>query len=57
MCFVLSGQVDQERYSSFGLTPEANLDDEDGVPTSFAATELNDTIGTTIAELVSEAAS
>lgn len=40
VCFFRSGQVDKERYSTFGFTPEAKLDEGDGLwATSFALTE------------------
>ena len=43
VCFFRSGHVDKERYSTFGFTPEANLDDDSGLwPTSYAVTELTD---------------
>ena len=58
VCFFPNGHVDKERYSSFGFTPEVNLDDEDGVwPASFAVTDLNDEPETTITELVEKAVS
>ena len=31
VCFFRSGDVDKERYSTFGFTPEAHLDDDAGV--------------------------
>ncbi|MBS3941775.1 MAG: DUF1801 domain-containing protein [Actinobacteria bacterium] len=43
VCFFRSGQVDKERYSTFGFSAEANLDDDTGIwPTSYALTELTD---------------
>jgi hypothetical protein len=37
MCFFRSGQADGERYSTFGVSQEANLDDSSGTwPTSYA---------------------
>ncbi len=56
VCFFRSGQADGERYSTFGFTPEARLDDEAGLwATSFAVTELTDAAAHTIAELVRRA--
>ena len=41
VCFFRSGDVDKERYSTFGFTPEAHLDDDAGVwATSFAVSGL-----------------
>lgn len=43
VCFFRSGQVDKERYSTFGFSAEANLDDDTGIwPTSYALAELTD---------------
>ncbi len=43
VCFFRSGQVDKERYSTFGFSVEANLDEDDGMwPTSYALTELTE---------------
>ncbi|MDA2807593.1 DUF1801 domain-containing protein [Nocardiopsis suaedae] len=40
VCFFRSGQVDKERYSAFGFTPEAGLDEPGGMwPTAYALTE------------------
>lgn len=56
VCFFRSGQVDKERYSTFGLTAEANIDDDSGLwPTSYAVTELNDKTEEVIAALVRRA--
>lgn len=56
VCFFRSGTDDKERYSTFGLTPEAKLDDPDGLwATSFAVTELTDAAEKAIAELVARA--
>lgn len=58
VCFFRSGQADKERYSSFGFSTEANLDDADGIwPTSFALTELTEAGEATIRELVKKAVS
>lgn len=56
MCFFRSGADDEERYSTFGFTPEARLDDGGLWPTSFALTELSTQSERTIAELVRRAA-
>ncbi|ASO20482.1 uncharacterized protein YdhG (YjbR/CyaY superfamily) [Actinoalloteichus hoggarensis] len=56
VCFFRSGDVDKERYSTFGFTPEARLDGGDGLwPTSYAVTELSDAAEKTITELVRRA--
>ncbi|CAM3696518.1 DUF1801 domain-containing protein [Kibdelosporangium persicum] len=58
VCFFRSGHVDKERYSTFGFTTEANLDDDSGLwPTSYAVTELSDKAEKTIAILVKKAVS
>jgi uncharacterized protein YdhG (YjbR/CyaY superfamily) len=53
--FFRSGQADKERYSTFGFTPEAQLDEGGLWPTSFALTGLDDAAEATIAELVKRA--
>ncbi|WP_369371816.1 hypothetical protein AB1046_00440 [Promicromonospora sp. Populi] len=46
VCFFRSGQMDKERYSTFGFSAEANLDDASGLwPTSYALTGLDDKDG------------
>ncbi len=58
LCFFRSGKVDKERYSSFGFTTEANLDDSSGLwPTSYAVTELTEKAEEMIAALVKRAVS
>ncbi|WP_405615702.1 DUF1801 domain-containing protein [Streptomyces sp. NBC_01511] len=58
VCFFRSGHVDKERYSTFGFTPEANLDDDSGLwPTSYAVTELSDRAEKAITALVKKAVS
>jgi uncharacterized protein YdhG (YjbR/CyaY superfamily) len=58
VCFFRSGQVDNERYSSFGFSTEANLDDDSGIwPTSYALTELTEAGEKMITELVKRALS
>ena len=56
VCFFRSGHDDKERYSTFGFTPEAGLDNGGLWPTSFAVTELNDEAERTVAALVAKAA-
>lgn len=56
VCFFRSGAGDKERYSTFGFTPAANLDDSSGLwPTSYAVTELGDKAEKAIAALVRKA--
>ncbi|MVA75185.1 DUF1801 domain-containing protein [Auraticoccus sp. F435] len=56
VCFFRSGQVDKERYSTFGFTPEARLDEAGGLwATSYAVTELGAEAEAAIAELVRRA--
>ncbi|BCJ70304.1 DUF1801 domain-containing protein [Polymorphospora rubra] len=56
VCFFRSGHGDKERYSTFGFTPEANLDDGSGLwPTSYAVTGLSDRAEEAIAALVRKA--
>lgn len=58
VCFFRSGQVDKERYSTFGFSTEANLDDDSSIwPTSYALTELSEAGEKTIIELVKKAVS
>ncbi|MFI6803265.1 iron chaperone [Streptosporangium canum] len=58
VCFFRSGHVDKERYSSFGFSVQANLDDDDGMwPTSYALTELSEAGEATIRDLVKKAVS
>ncbi len=58
VCFFRSGHVDKERYSTFGFTTEADLDDDSGLwATSFAVTELSDKAEKTITTLVKQAVS
>lgn len=53
VCFFRSGAGDGERYSTFGFTPHAELDDASGVwATSFAVRELTADAERTIIELV-----
>ena len=56
VCFFRSGQVDRERYSSFGFTTEANLDDPGGLwPTSYAVSGLTEKAEEAMAALVRQA--
>lgn len=56
VCFFRSGGVDKERYSTFGFTPEAALDDAGGLwATSFAVSGLGPEAEKTIARLVEQA--
>jgi len=57
VCFFRSGQMDKERYSSFGFSQHANLDDASGLwPTAFALTDhLTDEAWDALAELVANA--
>ncbi len=58
VCFFRSGQGDKARYSTFGFSTEANLDDDSGLwPTSYALSELTEAAEKTIAELVAKALS
>lgn len=57
VCFFRSGDTDKERYSTFGFTPWANLDDSGFWPTSFAVTELGDEAEKTITALIRKAVS
>ena len=56
VCFFRSGDVDKERYSTFGFTPEAHLDDGGLWPTSFAVTALTAEDEATLTALVERAA-
>ncbi len=53
VCFFRSGQGDGERYSTFGFTPHARLDDPSGLwPTSYAVGELGAEAEKTLRALV-----
>ena len=57
VCFFRSGDVDKERYSTFGFTTEAALDEDAGVwPTSFAVSRLTPEAEATITALVARVA-
>ncbi|MFI6510918.1 DUF1801 domain-containing protein [Streptosporangium sp. NPDC050855] len=55
VCFFRSGQVDKERYSSFGFTAEADLDDDGMWPTAYALTELSEAGEAALGRLVTKA--
>lgn len=58
VCFFRSGQGDKQRYSTFGFTPEAKLDEDHGLwATSFALTELSEQAETVIERLLRSAVS
>ncbi|MFD4267269.1 DUF1801 domain-containing protein [Rhodococcus sp. NPDC058481] len=56
VCFFRSGQMDKERYSTFGFSAQANLDDASGLwPTSYALAEPTEDAWERLAELVEQA--
>jgi uncharacterized protein YdhG (YjbR/CyaY superfamily) len=56
VCFFRSGQMDKERYSTFGFSVGASLDDDSGLwPTSYALTELSDEAEKTLTALIQRA--
>lgn len=57
LCFFTPASKFKERYSSFGFNAEANLDDGNMWPTSFAVTKLTKADEKRIAELVKQAVS
>ena len=58
VCFFRSGQGDKERYSTFGFSVDAQLDDESGFwPTAYALTEINEETEKKIEALVKQAVS
>lgn len=58
VCFFRSGLVDKERYSTFGFSQEANLDDDSGMwPSAYALTKLTDKTAKQLAGLVKQAVS
>jgi uncharacterized protein YdhG (YjbR/CyaY superfamily) len=58
VCFFRSGHVDNEPYSTFSFTAQANLADDSGLwPTSYAVTRLSDEVAKTITSLVKKAVS
>lgn len=57
VCFFRSGQVDKERYSTFGFSALAQLDSADGLwPTAYALTDLSESAWERLRELVRQAA-
>lgn len=53
VCFFRSGQGDKERYSTFGFSVQANLDQESGMwPTSFALVEPTEAAWEQLGQLV-----
>lgn len=57
VCFFRSGQMDKERYSTFGFSVQANLDEPSGLwPTSYALAEPDDEAWDQLAEQVRRAA-
>ena len=56
VCFFRSGNTDNERYSTFGFSTEAGLDDDSGLwPTSYPVNELTDEAEMAIIDLVKKA--
>ena len=56
VCFFRSGHDDKERYSTFGFTPEAGLDDDSGLwATSFALTRMSEEAERRIVSLLERA--
>ena len=56
ICFFQSGAKFKSRYATFGFQPDANLDDGDFWPTSFALVRLTPAIEEKIGRLVKKAA-
>ena len=57
VCFFQSGAKFKSRYATFGFQQDANLDDGDFWPTSFAVNRLTATVEDKIGKLVKKAAS
>jgi len=55
VCFFQSGQKFKSRYSTFGFTDQANLDEGSMWPTSFALKELTAAVEKSIIALVKKA--
>ncbi|TSI15492.1 DUF1801 domain-containing protein [Brevibacterium aurantiacum] len=56
ICFFRSGGMDKARYSTFGFSPEAALDNPDGFwPTSYALEDPSEAAWEAIADLISSA--
>jgi len=57
VCFFRSGQMDKVRYSTFGFSPNAELDSSDGFwPTSYALQDPSEDAWKQLGELVTKAA-
>jgi uncharacterized protein YdhG (YjbR/CyaY superfamily) len=56
ICFFQSGAKFKSRYATFGFQQDANLDDGDFWPTSFAVNRLTAAVEEKIAKLVKKAA-
>jgi uncharacterized protein YdhG (YjbR/CyaY superfamily) len=57
ICFFQSGAKFKSRYATFGFQQDANLDDGDFWPTSFAVNRLTAAVEDRIGKLVKKAAS
>lgn len=58
VCYFRSGRMDKERYSTFGFSEQAALDDDSGLwPTAFALTELSEEAEKRLRALVEQAVS
>lgn len=57
VCFFQSGEKFDSRYATFGFQQDANLDDGDMWPTSFAVINLTPAVEDRIAALVKKAVS
>lgn len=56
VCFFRSGAADKERYSTFGFTQHADLDEASGLwPTSYAVRDLTEEAQQAIAALLRKA--
>ncbi|MGM1017165.1 MAG: DUF1801 domain-containing protein [Actinomycetota bacterium] len=56
VCFFRSGQMDKERYSTFGFSAEAALDTSDGLwPTAYALQDPTEKAWKRVRELVAQA--
>ncbi|AOS60863.1 DUF1801 domain-containing protein [Actinoalloteichus hymeniacidonis] len=56
LCFFRSGQMDKERYSTFGFSTQADLDDPSSLwPTSYALSEPTKEALAAIGDLVKQA--
>ena len=57
VCFFQAGSKFESRYSTFGFQDAANIDDGVFWPTSFAITDIDNTVKKTITDLVKRAIS